>query len=64
MSDYHWRDGWRFKRMEDGSVRIVHPTHAGATIPPNEWASIVCAVSQQGEDNERWTAAQDFHGRA
>ena len=32
------------------------------SIPQNEWASIVCSVSKEGETAERWEAALDFHG--
>jgi len=59
---FHWRDGWYFRRLEDGSVRIVSD-YADLTIPAAEWASIVCSVSADGETGERWHAAQDFHGR-
>jgi len=27
QSGFHWRDGWYFKRLEDGSVRVSHVTH-------------------------------------
>lgn len=71
---FHWRDGWFFKRMDDGSVRIsklavrvdsIGGKHdkieAHGTIPPAEWASIVCSVSKGGETRERWLAQQAFH---
>jgi hypothetical protein len=69
---FHWRDGWNFKREADGIVRVMlsETTPDGEeylktnlTIPPNEWASIVCSVSALGETAERWNAVQDFHGR-
>jgi hypothetical protein len=65
---FHWKDNWFFKRQPDGSVVIAHlePEHyliPELTIPPNEWASIVCSVSAGGETAERWQAQQDFHGR-
>lgn len=68
---FHWRDGWYFKRMQDGSVRVMRLAkmvdgeeyiQTNLTIPPNEWASIVCSVSAGGEGDGRWDAAQDFHG--
>lgn len=65
-SGFHWRDNWFFKRMPDASVRVSHVTGEWFTqlnIPSNEWASIVCSVSAQGETGERWEASQDFHGR-
>lgn len=68
---FHWRDDKYFKRLPDGSVRIQfiepfngHPNIKEWTIPPAEWASIVCSVSKDGETGERWNAAQDFHGRS
>jgi hypothetical protein len=67
---FHWRDNIFFKRLEDGSVRVRHfmewnycPNFKDWIIPPNEWASIVCSVSKEGETAKRWDAAQDFHGR-
>ena len=73
LSGFHWRDGWFFKRLEDGSVEVrrhlPNPKVKGATdifqmmtIPAAEWSSIVCSVSKEGETRERWDAAQDFHG--
>ena len=74
---FHWRNGWYWSRLPDGSVEVRNhgdfekpdPNHAPGdgratlVIPPNEWASIVCSVSAKGEDGARWNAAQDFHGR-
>jgi hypothetical protein len=70
---FHWTDGWYFKRQPDGSVRIMRPSMSSVSameylqidivIPPNEWASIICSVSAEGENGDRWNAAQDFHGR-
>lgn len=68
---FHWRDGLYFKRMLDGSIRLTQAKDSGSSgqviwsviVPPAEWASIVCSVSAAGETDERWNAAQDFHGR-
>ena len=74
---FHWQHGWYFSRLPDGSVEVrnhgdfdKHDPNCGPgdgrttlVIPPNEWASIVCSVSKDGETGERWDAAQDFHGR-
>jgi hypothetical protein len=67
---FHWRDDKYFKRLDDGSVQIQfveefngHPNVKSWVIPSPEWASIVCSVSEDGESNGRWDAAQDFHGR-
>ncbi len=63
---YHWRDGWMFKRMPDGSVRIrkyreQEPRIVEAIIPPFEWASIVAAVSARGESGRTHTEAGLVH---
>lgn len=65
---FHWRDGWYFIREADGSVHAVwrrspHGEYfdADITIPPDEWASIVCSVSAAGETSDRWHAARAFH---
>ena len=46
---FHWKDGWRFMRREDGAVVIFNedaPTvSAIGPIPANEWASIVHATT-------------------
>jgi hypothetical protein len=69
LPSFHWRDGWHFRRGPQACVEIVR---AGtdrvsgqliASIPENEWASIVCSVSAKGETAERWTAAREFHGK-
>lgn len=69
---FHWQRDTYFKRLPDGSVRLRtwrtapdgFPTYDDRTIDPMSWASIVCSVSAEGETGERWSAAQDFHGRA
>ena len=69
---FHWAEGWFFKRLPDGSVRVrKHHHHRGPEtrpvveiiIPAAEWASIVCSVSALSETFDRWNQAQDFHGR-
>lgn len=63
---FHWRDGWFFKRSQDGSVRVMHKKdylRTDLTIPANEWASIVCSVTTAGETGERWEQAREFHNR-
>lgn len=32
------------------------------TLPENEWASVVCSVSKDGETASRWDQARRFHG--
>lgn len=67
---FHWRHGWYFTRMPSGDVQVRHVPyeHLGfatpsvdITIPADEWASIVAAVSAGGNSAEVYAAAQDFH---
>lgn len=73
ITGFHASDGWFFSRLEGGLVRIQHficrPTDEGGpyldreySLPENVWASVVCAVSDKGEDYERWMQARRFHG--
>jgi hypothetical protein len=69
IGNFHNRDGWYFKRLEDGSVRIQKTTtaHVDApveyehVIPENEWASIVAHVSVGGETGDSYQEAREFH---
>ena len=46
---FHWREGWYFHRLLDGSVQIhVAGVLDPVTIPPDEWASIVAHVADGG----------------
>lgn len=66
---FHWSGGLYFRRMEDGTVEMTQ-TKGGQTddiewqreIPPSEWASIVAAVSYQGENGDTYRTALGFHG--
>jgi len=64
---FHWRDGWFFKRLSDGSVSIFHAEdskdylYPSLTIPPNEWASIIAQCSAKGESDGGWERALQFH---
>lgn len=69
MRAFHWRDGWFFARLGDGSVRVMlreTPTaewlRVDIAIPPIEWASIVSSVSAVVETGDRWKVALNFHG--
>lgn len=74
---FHWRDNIYWKRLGDGSVRIAFfGTRASGEvldgdddepvreliIPPNEWASIVAAVSAGGETPEKYRSVSVLHG--
>lgn len=73
IGEMHWKDGWLFKRLDDGSVRIrkafgemtvegeTKPIEITATIPAAEWVSL---IHHLGKDQtvEAMQAAADFHG--
>lgn len=70
---HHWRDGVYFRREESGAVliRIFHPYQVDhqrgrhereICIPPDEWCSIVAAVSASGEDSATYQVARRLHG--
>jgi len=67
MSKFHWKDGWYFERLEDGSVHIekvysgaegTNHYEAEAMIGPESWAQIICEVSGKPTD---YAAAERFH---
>lgn len=68
-SGFHLRDGLHFTRLENGAVRIDwlsgpnwdSPVKSLA-VPENEWASVMAAVSKDGESHDKWFAARVFHG--
>lgn len=73
---FHSRDGLFFARDHTGCVRIIKTSDnknpredtEGTNIlfmlvlGENEWASVVCSVSKDGEDYARWMRARRFHG--
>ncbi len=50
-----------FSRSKPGSSEIETNIVCNVTLPENEWASVVCAVSASGETHERWETAREFH---
>lgn len=66
-SGFHARDGWYFRREDDGSVRILAPdslgpgAHQVVTLDADTWASVVASVSSGGETSESFQAARRFH---
>lgn len=72
MQGYHWKDGWYFTRLLKGEVNVRHVFYGDDneaicdrqfTIPAEEWASIVCNVSNGGQTKIRYEVAQRFHGK-
>jgi hypothetical protein len=45
---FHAKEGWWFRRDDDGAVAISTPTET-VTVDANTWASIVASVSAAGE---------------
>lgn len=59
---FHWRDGWHFKRQDDGTVFVYNSAHrVTMTIPASEWASIVASVCKRGETGDTYREALAFH---
>lgn len=61
---FHYKDGWMFLRLNDGSVRIAKidqwaPIYGSVwmEIDPHSWASIVASMSKEGETSETYYAA-------
>lgn len=67
---FHAKENWFFRRLPNGSVEIAKsagmPDHGinrfSVVLAENEWASVVCSVSKDGETHERWMLARHFHG--
>jgi hypothetical protein len=64
---FHARDGWYFRREDDGSVHITAPdsmgpgAHQVVTLDPETWASVVASVSARGDNVNTFIAAHRFH---
>ncbi|MFI7126011.1 hypothetical protein ACIBQ1_09975 [Nonomuraea sp. NPDC050153] len=71
MSDvpkgFHAKNGWYFRREDDGSVHIAAPDSMGpgasqvVTLDANTWASVVASVSATGETGDTFSQALVFH---
>lgn len=64
---FHWRDGVTFQRQDDGRVDMFVPLEPGSDkgrlhhIPPDEWVSIIAAVSASGQTSEQYRNANLLH---
>jgi len=61
---FHANDGWYFERQDDGTVKISAAVSRCAetiTLNPAAWASVVAAVSGQGETSDTYQAALSLH---
>lgn len=70
MGKFHYRDGWYFERLEDGSVLITYPVKIlddekimKFRIDGDSWASIVAAVTPTGDNAETFDMAMRLHNR-
>jgi hypothetical protein len=64
---FHAKDNWWFKRLDDGSVRIMQIINkenlVDITFDANTWASIISSVSAEGEHDGRFYKALEFHNK-
>lgn len=51
-----------FTRSHANSDKVDTNIVCNVTLPENEWASVVCSVSKDGETASRWNQARRFHG--
>ena len=64
---FHWKDGVTFERQDDGRVDMFVPEFPNGAagkkyhIPAAEWASIIAAVSADGETAKQYQNALVFH---
>ena len=57
---FHAKDGFFFKRLDDGDVEVRWP--AGTiTFDKDTWASIVASVSAEGETAASFECASALH---
>lgn len=69
MEGFHSHDGWFWKRLPDGSVRVRFHGNPPASEPALEhivdassWASIVASVCLEGENSVSFREAERLHG--
>lgn len=69
--ELHWKDGWHFARVTElgdmlGAVRIrldiVDGLREERFIPAGEWASIIAAVTPEGNSATTYRMASGLHG--
>jgi hypothetical protein len=60
-NEFHWTDGWFFRRVDDGDVEIRKHTDGRDTVvrvPRYQWCSIITHVSAAPND---YHAAEALH---
>lgn len=70
LSGFHAGHGLYFERLHDGRVQVKRETPVGSscytpllTVDAATWASVVAAVSLQGDSGERHLEALHFHNK-
>ena len=63
---FHLRDGFYFRGRGDAVTLAVkcEDGYRTITVPPNEWASAVAAVSKRGDVQSAWSEALHVHEAA
>lgn len=63
LYEFHQTDGWMFKRLEDGSVRIRNDSlGVHHTIPSAEWVSVLSFLHPGRGSAQSHVDAERFHG--
>jgi len=58
--EFHWREGWKFRRIEGGAVTITNG-EARLSIPATEWISIISSLSPSGSTADSRVDARWLH---
>lgn len=58
-TQYHFKNGYYFERLPQGNVKITTPGGDSIEASANEWASIVAAMSADGETARTYNDALD-----
>ena len=62
LNEFHQTDGWLFKRLDDGSVRIRNEAlGVSHVIPAAEWVSVIAHCSPERGSDYAYRAAEAFH---
>lgn len=60
LNEFHAKNGWMFKRMDDGAVRL-RTEHGAVTLTASEWSSVVLFVSALDQNGLTIQAVQALH---
>ena len=62
LNEFHQTDGWLFKRLDDGSVRIRNEAlGVSHVIPAAQWVSVIAHCSPERGSDYAYRAAEAFH---